>query len=259
MMDYIAINKEAWDKRTKVHVDSKFYDVESFIKGESSLNTIELNEVGNVENKSLLHLQCHFGQDTLSWARLGANVTGVDLSTEAIEQAASLAEKSQLKAQFINQDLYAFGKSNKQKFDIVYTSYGVLCWLNDLDLWAKTVFDSLNVGGQFNLVEFHPFNDLLSGYSYFQSAQPDIEEEGTYTENCDGEKSTVVTWAHTMSDVIQALIKAGIGIETFKEHPYSPFECFEGLEFVEGEGYQMLFKDQQVPLVYSIKGRKLDI
>ena len=131
-----------------------------------------------------------------------------------------------------------------------------MCWLPDLNLWAETVYNSLKPGGQFNLVEFHPFNDLLSGYDYFTKAQPDIEDEGTYTENCDGEKSTVVTWPHTMSDVIQALIKSGITIESFSEHPFSPYECFDGLEFVEGKGYQKLFQTQQVPLIYSIKGAK---
>ena len=256
-MDYIEINRQAWNKRTEVHIDSKFYDVEKFLKGTCSLNPIELIEVGNVKGKSLLHLQCHFGQDTLSWARLGASVTGVDLSSKAIEHAKKLTIQTGLKAEFINQDVYAFGIKNKQKFDVVYTSYGVLCWLNDLELWAKTVFDSLKVGGQFNLVEFHPFNDLLAGYSYFNNKQPDIEYEGTYTENCTGEKSTVVTWPHTMSDVIQALIKAGITIESFKEHVYSPYDCFEGLELVAGHGYQMRFKEQQIPLIYSIKGKKI--
>lgn len=258
-MDYIAINKEAWDKRTKLHVDSKFYDVQNFLEGKSSLNPIELNEVGDVNGKSLLHLQCHFGQDTLSWARLGANVTGVDLSSEAIVQANNLANSAKLAANFINQDVYGFGEINTQEFDIVYTSYGVLCWLQDLELWAKTVFNALKVGGQFNLVEFHPFNDLLSGYSYFKSAEPDIEDEGTYTENCDGEKSTIVTWPHTMSDVMQALIKAGITIESFNEHVFSPYECFNNLVAVEGKGYQMQFKEQQVPLIYSIKGKKIDL
>ena len=107
-----------------------------------------------------------------------------------------------------------------------------------------------------NLVEFHPFNDLLSGYSYFSNAQPDIENEGTYTENCDGKKSTIVTWPHTMSDVIQALIKAGITIESFNEHPFSPYECFKGLDLIKDKGYQLKFKGQQVPLLYSVIGRK---
>lgn len=255
-MDYIEVNKAAWDKRAKVHVGSKFYDVEAFVEGKSSLNEIELAEVGEVKGKSLLHLQCHFGQDTLSWARMGAKVTGVDLSTEAITQARQLAETIGQEAHFIAQDIYTFGEENQTQFDHVFTSYGVLCWLPDLDKWAQTINAALKPGGQFNLVEFHSFNDLLSGYNYFEQHHADVEEEGTYTENCDGETSIMMTWPHPLSEVLNALIKAGIQIESLNEFPYSPYNCFEGLELVAGKGYQMLFKGQQVPLVYSIKGRK---
>lgn len=256
-MDYLEINKKAWDKRTQVHLESTFYDVEGFVNGKSSLNPIELNQLGDVQGKSLLHLQCHFGQDTLSLARLGAKVTGVDLSSEAIELAKILAQKVQLDAEFIRADVYEFGQINRQEFDIVFTSYGVLCWLPDLNAWANTVAKSLVVGGEFHLVEFHAFNDLLAGEPYFPSLAPDISDDGTYTENCPGEKSTVVTWPHSLSEVISALIGAGIQIETFNEYPYSPYNCFLGVEAVEGEGYQMIYKGHQVPLVYSIKGRKL--
>lgn len=256
-MDYLSINREAWDKRTKVHIDSKFYNVKSFIAGKSSLNRIELDQVGEVRGKTLLHLQCHFGQDTLSWARMGAKVTGVDLSSEAIDQARKLAKEVGLDANFINEDIYSFGETNQKQFDIVFTSYGVLCWLPNLELWAKTVSNSLKTGGQFNLVEFHTFRDLFFGYSYFPADKPDIEEDGTYTENCSGEKSTMVTWPHSLSEVMEVLINQGISIESFQEYPYSPYNCFTDLEYVEGQGYQMLFKGQQVPLVYSIRGRKI--
>ena len=121
---------------------------------------------------------------------------------------------------------------------------------------GSVIAKSLKPGGQFNLVEFHAFNDLLSGYSYFPSRKPDVESEGTYTENCKGEESIVVTWPHSLSEVMNALIEAGITIESVNEFPFSPYNCFEGLEEVEGKGYQMLFKAQQVPLVYAIKGRK---
>lgn len=256
-MDYLSINKEAWNKRTKVHVESEFYDVASFKKGKGSLNPVELKQVGDVKGKSLLHLQCHFGQDTLSWARLGAEVTGVDLSAEAIEQANLLKQSLGLKADFIESDVIQFGRENTQQFDIVFTSYGVLCWLSSLVDWANTVAKSLKPGGEFHIVEFHTFVDLLSGYSYFSGNEPDIEEEGTYTENCDGTTSTVVTWSHSMSDVISALITAGLTIESFAEYPYSPYNCFDGLELVPNMGYQMLHKGQQVPLLYSIKARKM--
>jgi len=256
-MNYIAINKEAWDQRTKVHVGSKFYDVDAFINGKSSLNKVEVGQVGNVEGKTLLHLQCHFGQDTLSWARQGANVTGVDFSTEAINQARKLNSTLGLDATFIVNDIYQFGNENTEGFDLVFTSYGVLCWLPDLSHWAKIIANSLVLGGEFHLVEFHTFNDLLTGYAYFPRAEPDVEEEGTYTENCNGEKSTMLTWPHSISEVISALIAAGLTIESFKEYPYSPYKCFDDLDYVEYQGYQLLHKGQQVPLLYSIKARKV--
>ncbi len=256
-MDYLALNKKAWDKRTKVHVDSKFYDVDAFIKGKSSLNAIELKEVGDVEGKSLLHLQCHFGQDTLSWARLGAKVTGVDLSQEAISQAESLAETLNIDSSFVCADIYEFGETNQQRFDVVFTSYGALCWLPDLARWAQTIVKSMKVGGQVNIVEFHPINEILSGHSYFNTNTPDIENEGTYTENCPGVKSKMVTWAHPISEVINALIGVGICIDSFNEYPYSPYNCFEGLEKISEDKYQYLSSGQVVPLVYSIKGRKI--
>jgi len=255
-MEYLKINEKAWNKRTKTHVESKFYDVDGFLKGHSSLNEVEINQVGNVSGKKLLHLQCHFGLDTLSWARLGAIVTGLDLSSEAIDQAKKLSIESKLDATFICDDVYQFGAKNTEKYDIVFSSYGVLCWLPDLAQWAETVFSSLKNGGEFHLVEFHSFNDLISGFSYFPQTHPDIEEEGTYTENCDGQKSTMVTWPHSLSEVISSLINAGLIIDVFQEFAYSPYKCFEGLERVEREGYQMLYKGQQVPLLFSIKAIK---
>ena len=255
-MEYLNVNKQAWNERTKVHVDSQFYDVEAFLNGQCSLNNIELEQLGNVEGRSLLHLQCHFGQDSLSWARKGALVTGVDLSNEAIEQAKRLNDSLDLNATFIAKDIYQFGSENAQQFDIVYTSYGVLCWLPDLDKWAEVVARSLNAGGVFHLVEFHTVNDLLSGYSYFGQREPDIEEEGTYTENGDDISTKVMTWPHAISEVINALINAGLIIEQFNEFPYSPYKCFEGLEHVQGKGFEKRYQGQQVPLVYSIQARK---
>ena len=124
-MDYIKINKEAWNNKTPLHIASKFYNLPAFIEGQTSLNPIELSLLGDVKGKSLLHLQCHFGQDTLSWARLGANVTGVDLSSTAIEQANKLKDSLALNANFIESDIYQFGQFNDTQYDIVFTSYGV--------------------------------------------------------------------------------------------------------------------------------------
>ena len=254
--DYLSINKKAWDERTKVHIDSSFYDVASFKNGACSLNSVERDQVGDVQGKSLLHLQCHFGQDTLSWARLGAEVTGVDLSAEAIARAKELQQTLGLKADFIESDVVQFGRTNTKQFDIVFTSYGVLSWLASLQAWAHTVASALKPGGEFHLVEFHPCTDLFSGYAYFSDSQPTIEDEDTYTENGNGITSTVVTWSHAISDVINALIAAGLTIESVSETPYSPYPCFEGLEWVPGLGYQMLHKEQQVPLLFAVKARR---
>ncbi|WP_418357413.1 class I SAM-dependent methyltransferase [Shewanella basaltis] len=254
-MDYLATNKHAWDQRTRLHLKSLFYDLQPFIDGKSSLNPIELAQVGNVQGKNLLHLQCHFGQDSLSWARLGAAVTGVDLSSESITAAKKLAKQLHLPATFINSDIYQFGENNTTQYDIVFTSYGVLAWLPDLTRWAQTIAGALRPGGEFHLVEFHPFNDVLTGYGYFAQAQPDVEDEVTYTENHNNQLTKVATWPHPISEVISALISAGLTILKFNEHQYSPYNCIEGLEFVNGKGYQLIHNNHPIPLIYSIHAR----
>lgn len=251
--NYLKVNAETWDHRVSIHTKSAFYDVEGFLQGQTSFNKLELSLVGDVTNKRLLHLQCHFGLDTLSWARLGANVTGVDLSGAAITQAKALARQANLEAQFVHKDVYQFGRENTDKFDIVFTSYGVLCWLPNLTQWAEVVAGALKQGGELYLVEFHPFVDLLSGYSYFETSQPDVEQEGTYTENCPGTEKTTVTWPHSISDVVAALIKAGLTIKHLEEHAHSPYNCFDGLEATGKAGYCLKHKGQHVPLLYSIK------
>lgn len=255
-MDYFKINREAWDKRAQVHIQSEFYNVDGFLAGSCSLNDIELAALGDVQGKELLHLQCHFGLDTLSWARKGAIVTGVDLSPVAIEKANELKSKAELDADFICSDVYAYGLRTKPRFDIVFTSYGVVCWLPDLDKWARTISNSLRMGGTFFMAEFHPIYDLLTGYSYFHNDTPDVEESGTYTENCDGVKSKLAMWGHPLSDVVNALIRAGIAIEHLHEFPYSPYNCFEGLEERESGRFYLTKTDHDAPLIYSIKGIK---
>ncbi|MDX1281367.1 class I SAM-dependent methyltransferase [Shewanella colwelliana] len=258
-MDYLALNKTAWDERAKIHLASKFYDVPGFIAGNTSLQEIEL-EALDVQGKSLLHLQCHFGLDTLSWSRLGANVTGVDLSSTAIEQARALARQCQLQADFICSDIYQAPAQLTQQFDIIYTSYGVLCWLPDLQRWADIIAAALKTGGQFYMAEFHPVQALMEGYSYFAQAEPDVEQEATYTENSSSKKHTMVTWPHSLADVVTALLNAGLEITALKEFDFSPYDAFEGL--VEGQTsserprYYLVHQGQNVPLVYTVSAIK---
>lgn len=256
MDTYFDTNKISWNERVQTHFDSKFYDVPGFLAGKSSLNPIELQGLPELTGKTLLHLQCHFGLDSLSLAKMGAQVTGVDISDQAIAKASQLQQQTQLDATFICQDVYTFGQQSKQLFDIVYTSYGAICWLPDLTLWADIVASQLKPGGQFYMAEFHPILDLLAGYSYFHQGKPDISSEGTYTENCDGSEHEFAVWSHPISDVVNALINAGLLIKEVKEFDYSPYNCFENtFERKKGQ-YCLKHKDQLVPMVYTVLARK---
>lgn len=253
---YFEMNRVGWDRRAEVHIESKFYDVTGFIAGSTSLREIELAELQDVAGKKLLHLQCHFGLDTLSWVRQGAICTGVDISPIAIQKARELAAVTELPAEFVCSDVYRYGGSSNGPFDIVFTSYGALCWLPDLRRWAEVVGSNLVAGGRFYIVEFHPIYDLLAGYSYFNRAVPDIDEEGTYTENGAQAVTRLATWAHPISSVINALTDVGIHIEQIREFPYSPYNCFEGMVEREPGRYYLSHKGNDVPIVYSILGRK---
>jgi len=256
-MDYFELNRESWNQRAKVHFDSSFYDVDGFMAGTTSLREIELAELTEVSGRKLLHLQCHFGLDTLSWARLGAHCTGVDISPVAIDKARQLNEAAGLNAEFVCTDVYSYCREQADPFDIVFTSYGTICWLPDLDRWAQLVSSNLAVGGTFYMAEFHPAYDLFSGYSYFDKREPDVEEESTYTENSGDLKVTMAVWSHPLGKVLNALVNAGIAIQRVNEFPYSPYPCFEGMTEREPGRYYIEHKGQDIPLVYSITGQKI--
>ena len=154
--DYLVKNKAAWNAKTAVHIDSDFYDMPAFMGGETSLKSLELGLLGDVKGKRILHLQCHFGQDSLSLARMGASVVGVDLSDAAIEKARELAAELQLDATFVNCDIYSLKEHLQGEFDLVFTSYGTIGWLPDLNRWAAIVEHYLKPGGSFVMVDFHP-------------------------------------------------------------------------------------------------------
>ena len=150
------INRDTWNKKVAIHAKSDFYNLDNFKKGKSSLNEYELKALGDVSNKSLLHLQCHFGQDTLSWSRLGAKCTGIDLSDEGIKLAKQLNDELKLDANFLCCNVLDISKLISNQFDIVFTSYGTIGWLPDLKPWAQMISERLKNGGVFYMVEFHP-------------------------------------------------------------------------------------------------------
>lgn len=260
--NYIEINRQSWNNRTDIHLRSEFYGLDDFLKGKTSLNDIELNLLGNLQGKNILHLQCHFGQDSISLSRLGAEVTGIDLSDRAIQHAKQIAKDTGSTANFICCDIYDLPNHSEKQFDIVFTSYGTIGWLPDLDKWAKIVAQFLKPGGQFVFVEFHPviwmFDDNFEkiGYRYFNSGAIVETENGTYADKTADISQEYVMWNHGLSEVINSLIKSGLEIKAFDEFDYSPYNCFNRTIEFEPKKYRIEHLDNKIPMVYSIVAKK---
>jgi SAM-dependent methyltransferase len=264
--DYININKETWNNKVDVHIDSDFYDMEGFLNGKSTLNAIELELLGDVKGKKILHLQCHFGQDTMTFSRMGAKATGVDLSDKAIERAREINEKLNLDTTFVCCDIYDAPNHLDEKFDIVFTSYGTIGWLPNLDQWAKVISHFLKPGGKFVMADFHPvvwmfdndFKEIF--YNYFNTEEIIEDESGTYA-NREAEISTqTITWNHPTSELLNALITNGLELNCYNEFDYSPYNCFNQTEEFDSEGSEKKFRikhlENKIPMVYSLSATK---
>jgi len=258
---FFEMNRQGWNARTEYHLASDFYDVEGFLRGECALTPIEKKILGDVSGKSLLHLQCHFGQDTLSWARRGAQVCGVDLSDKSIEAAKNLAQQLQIDAEFVCCNVYDTRKHVQKQFDIVFTSYGVIGWLPDLAPWARVIAESLKPGGTFLLVEFHPvvwmFNDEFSevAWPYFNVAPIIEENHGTYADPNAPIHFQSAGWNHSIAEVVNALLEQGLRIELLDEYDYSPYPIFRN--GVQSEnGWQVKDLEGKLPLVYAVRAVK---
>lgn len=258
-MDYLEINKKLWDNKTEIHYKSDFYDVDSFLRGSDSLNPIELELLGDIKGKRILHLQCHFGLDTISLARHGAIVTGVDFSENAISKAKQLSDVLGTNTRFIKSDIYQLENILKEQFDIVFTSYGVVGWLPDMKKWAETIYQFLQPGGIFVMVEFHPVVWMFSydyksiAYNYMDS-KPIIEEiTGTYTNRDADIKNKSVSWNHGLGKVLDSIIKSGLTLTDFKEFNYSPYDCFENTVKIGEKKYQIKGLENKIPMIYSLE------
>ena len=256
MIDYLSQNRAAWNAKTRIHIESEFYDMASFLKGKNSLNHIELELIGNVQSKTILHLQCHFGQDTLSLGRMGASVTGVDLSDQAIENAKKkIAAQINVPAEFICCNLYDLPAHLEKKFDLVFTTYGTIGWLPDLDKWAKIVSGYLKPGGKLIFVEFHPVvwmydNEITRiEYDYFQS-EPIVEtEQGTYADSKANLETVSVSWNHGMAEVLTSILQNGLEINSVGEYDYSPYNCFKKLSEQEPGKFRFNHIEKRIPMV----------
>jgi 2-polyprenyl-3-methyl-5-hydroxy-6-metoxy-1,4-benzoquinol methylase len=266
------LNRAWWDERVPIHVGSAFYDVDGFRAGGSSLRPFEVMEVGDVTGSRLVHLQCHFGLDTLSWARAGASVLGLDFSQPAIDAATALASETGVAARFVCANVYdAVETVGGERFDVVYTGLGALNWLPNLPRWASIVAELLDPGGFLYLSEFHPFtwvfaDDTLEiAYDYFHHPEGesfDDGEQGSYADmTVPTHNNATREWAHPISDVVTALLGAGLQLELLQEHDYTLFPRFEHLELdTESLGAGVVYRQPagtpRLPLMYSLRARR---
>jgi SAM-dependent methyltransferase len=267
MNKYLDANQIRWDQLTAEHEISPFYDLEGFKAGKDRLRSIELSELGDVAGRSLLHLQCHFGMDTMAWARRGAVATGMDFSPKAIVLAKSLSEELKIPAEFYCSDIYKLPDVLTGEFDIVFTSYGVLHGLPDLKRWGEVIAHFLKPGGIFYIVEDHPFfrvfrpkpdGEFKAERSYFFSEEPQrIELKGSYATGDEGPSGVQYVWDHSLGEIVDALITAGLTIEFLHEFPFAARAKFPFMEQGE-DGWWRLPPHQHgtIPFLFSLQARR---
>jgi SAM-dependent methyltransferase len=266
----VADNRALWDEWTRIHETSAFYDLDGFRRGGIRIKPYELEEIGAVDGLTLLHLQCHFGIDTLSWARLGARVTGADFSPAAIDLARRLADEIGFpEARFVCSEVNDLPNALDGEFDLVYTSNGVLGWLPDIRRWAEVAAHFVRPGGRFYVTEIHPVADVFEGegvapgelllrYPYWEREAPlTFPVQGSYADpTAEVEARSEHGWFHGLGEIVTALIDAGLRIEAVREYPFVNWK----LDFLEerGDGTWRLPRelDGRLPLFFSILASK---
>jgi SAM-dependent methyltransferase len=272
MNEYMSANRALWDEWTAIHEHSRFYDVEGWKAGRRPMHAFVLDEVGDVAGKDLLHLQCHFGLDTLAWARRGARVTGVDFSERAIALARSLAAETGLRARFVHADVLELDEVLDGDFEVVFTSLGVLGWLPDLRRWAAIVARFLRPGGMVYLAEFHPFMQVMDDeeatapalrYPYFPAPEPlAFPTQGSYADpDAKVEQSVEYGWSHSIGEIVTVLAEAGLHIEFLHEFPFSVFRAMPLMVESDDEDGSRTWRlpepyDGKLPLMFSLKATK---
>jgi SAM-dependent methyltransferase len=266
--EFVKANLGLWNEWTEIHETSEFYDLEGFRAGRSSLHSIERDELGEVAGKRLLHLQCHFGLDTLSWARLGATATGVDFSERAIALARSLSAELALPAMFVQSTVDELQSNLTGAFDIVFTSYGAIEWLADLQRWAQTIAHFLAPGGTFHMVELHPLARTLDDLDahpelrvvgpYFPARRPRrLRIHGSYAApDAHVKNDLAYGWTHSFAEILNALIGAGLRLEYLHEFPCSVVPFSRSMERAPDGWYYLPGGRRDVPFLFSLKATR---
>lgn len=263
MTDFIETNRQHWNTVTPFHVESEFYDVEAFKRGRDTIDSVESELVGEVEGKTLLHLQCHFGLDTMSWSRRGATATGVDFSEAAIAEARRLAETLNLNSRFKVGNV--LGLDLDEEFDLVFTSHGVLGWLPQLDSWGETIARHLRPGGRFVVVDAHPVlmlydeqrtdGEMVRGYDYFARAALEFEEAESYA-HPDVPVTRTIYRIHPLEDILGALLSAGLRITGFREYDFVAWQALPHMVRDEAGWWRLPEGDLRIPLMFSATATK---
>lgn len=273
MDDYLLVNRLNWDERAPAHAASPGYGFDRFVADPSHLSdvvTFDRPLLGDVSGLTGLHLQCHIGTDTLSLARLGARMTGLDLSPASLEQARRLADATGTEVDYVESDVYSAPQAlGDRRFDLVYTGIGALCWLPDIERWAQVVDDLLEPGGRLFLREGHPVmwavddrdtDRLALGYSYFETAEPwDEDEPGTYVEtDVEFVHNRAISWNHGLGEIVTALLSRGLVLTTLVEHRSVPWEALPGRMVHDDDldEWRLAEHADRLPLTYTLAASK---
>lgn len=264
-------NLANWDERVAGHIAPDGYGIESLIEDDNAITNVvrfDRPPVGEVGGKTLLHSQCHIGTDTLSWARLGAKVTGIDFSSAAITAAQDLARRMNIDATFIETEFYDSPRHISEQFDIVYTSVGAICWLPDIEQWGEIVAGFVKPGGRFYIRDSHPMlltlddtrtdKEMVVTYNYFFTPDPQMSpEDESYLGSAKLEHVETYVWSHTIADVINALIGAGLQIERVEELQHLDWEFLPFMEKKKNDAYVLPESHRnKMPMQFSIQATK---
>ncbi len=271
--DYLSINRANWDERAPVHAASPDYGFDRFLAEPGFLSDVvrfDLPLLGDIAGLRGVHLQCHIGTDTLSLARLGARMTGLDLSSASLEEARSLAAATGTQIDYVEADVYAAAEVlGRASFDLVFTGIGALCWLPRIADWAETVAALLRPGGRLFLREGHPMlwamenprpdGLLVADFPYFERLEPTVwDDAGTYVQT-DVELSATTThsWNHGLGEVVGALLSAGLQITGCVEHQSVPWDALPGMMTqLDGGEWQLTDRPWRLPHTYTLQAVK---
>lgn len=266
MDDWITLNRANWDERVGLHLrdTTGVYNLEAIRAGADVLGPIEGEEIGDVAGKRLLHLQCHFGADTLSLARRGAEVTGLDFSPNAIAAARDLAAASGIDATFVEGNVLDAPKLAGGGYDVVFTTWGTIGWLPDIRGWAKAVAGCLAPGGFLYFADGHPTlhlmkevdGELVVEWDWQTPPDAPILEESDQSYAGDGTRianTRVCEWNHAMSSVLGALMDEGLALAFLREHDRIPWKAFPSMVPAPGRMYRQADGQKRIPLAFSLK------